>query len=69
MKDVRLSSVGRDGMGRTTIDDSRRQKYSKRAGADKLSVIARTCPNCFHHKSFSTVRLTKCTRCKSTVWK
>ena len=70
MKDVRESSVGQN-RGRTTIDDSRRMKFSKRAAGDNptLEVIAKKCPKCGHHKAFRTAMKTACTRCRFTTWK
>jgi len=69
MNESRLSSVGRDNMGRTTIDDARRAKQSKRAAKDKLEVVFRTCQRCNHHKAFVTSTMVKCTRCKHVIWK
>lgn len=60
----RESTVGKENVGRTTIDDPRRLKHSKRAMADKLSVVRRRCPACGHHKAFVNTVTIRCTRCR-----
>jgi hypothetical protein len=53
--------------GRKKIDNAMRTTTaSRRAIGGKLSVIAKRCLFCGHHKAFRTITKTRCTRCNMT---
>lgn len=69
MTNERIGTQGRENMGRTTIDDARRKKFSHRAANGNLDVVMRRCVRCGHHKAFVNNTDIKCTKCRHVVAK
>lgn len=60
--------VGKE-RGRTTIDNTNRVSFSKRAMEGRLGVVKNKngpyCPNCSHDKFFIKSHGIQCTRCRT----